>query len=59
MGHAAVNLLNNGYTRLESGGKMKSFLARSTEYASVLEKIEAQRVSILLSCEALYFKAFL
>lgn len=46
MGHAAVNLLNNGYTRLESGGKMKSFLARSTEYASVLGKLESQRVSI-------------
>lgn len=45
LGHAAIPLSNNGYIRLDGGGKMRDFLRKSTEYATVLKKIEETRVS--------------
>lgn len=48
LGHAAVSLFNKGYTRLNGGGRMQEFLRKSTEYATVLKKIEETRVSLVL-----------
>ncbi|KAE9396796.1 hypothetical protein BT96DRAFT_996437 [Gymnopus androsaceus JB14] len=44
MGRAAVPLSNKGYTRLDGGGRMWDFLRKSTEYATVLKKIEETHI---------------
>ncbi|KAJ7025244.1 hypothetical protein C8F04DRAFT_921804, partial [Mycena alexandri] len=42
MGHAAVNCFDRGYERLD-GGKMKEYVERSTEYATLLREMELLR----------------
>ncbi|KAJ7017190.1 hypothetical protein C8F04DRAFT_979773 [Mycena alexandri] len=42
MGHAAVNCFDRGYERLD-GGKMKDYVERSTEYATLLREMELLR----------------
>lgn len=42
MGHAAVNCFDRGYERLD-GGKMRDYIERSTEYATLLRDMELLR----------------